>query len=64
MAHSSQMMRQTQRSPIPTDVLVTIQHECTQSDDEPRWLIALIADTGMRLSEACGLLTSDIRIGW
>ena len=50
----------TQRSPIPTDVLFTIQQECMQSDDEPRWLIALISDTGMRLSEACGLLTSDI----
>ena len=52
----------TQRLPIPTDVLVTIQKECMQSDDEPRWLIALISDTGMRLSEACGLLTSDIRL--
>ena len=52
----------TQRSPIPTDVLDTIQQECMQSDDEPRWLIALISDTGMRLSEACGLLTSDIRL--
>ena len=50
----------TQRLPIPTDVLVTIQNECRQLDDEPRWLIALISDTGMRLSEACGLLTSDI----
>ena len=26
----------TQRLPIPTDVLVTIQHECMQLDDEPR----------------------------
>ena len=50
----------TQRLPIPTDVLVNIQNECRQLDDEPRWLIALISDTGMRLSEACGLLTSDI----
>ena len=50
----------TQRSPIPTDVIVTIQQECMQSDDEPRWLIALISDIGMRLSEACRLLTSDI----
>ena len=50
----------TQRLPIPTDVLVAIQNECRQLDDEPRWLIALISDTGMRLSEACGLLTSDI----
>ena len=52
----------TQRLPIPTDVLVAIQNECRQLDDEPRWLIALISDTGMRLSEACGLLTSDIRL--
>ena len=50
----------TQRLPIPTDALLTIQDECMQMDDEPRWLIALISDTGMRLSEACGLLTSDI----
>ena len=50
----------TQRLPIPTDALLTIQNECMQMDDEPRWLIAFISDTGMRLSEACGLLTSDI----
>jgi len=50
----------TQRLPIPTDVLLTIQRECKQLDDAPRWLIALISDTGMRLSEACGLLSSDI----
>ena len=24
-------------------------------DDEARWLVALISDTGMRLSEAAGL---------
>ena len=50
----------TLRLPIPTDVLLTIQRECKQLDDEPRWLIALISDTGMRLSEACGLMTSDM----
>ena len=31
-------------------------------DDEPRWLIALISDTGMRLSEACGLQACDIHL--
>ena len=36
-------------------MLLTIQHECIQLDNEPSWLIALIGDTGMRLSEACGL---------
>ena len=29
-------------------------------DDDLRWLIALLSDTGMRLSEAVGLLKSDI----
>ena len=29
-------------------------------DDDLRWLIALLSDTGMRLGEAVGLLKSDI----
>ena len=29
-------------------------------DDEMRWLLALISDTGMRLSEAAGLHRDDI----
>jgi integrase len=49
-----------QRLPIPNDVLAAVQEECRHLDDEPRWLVALISDTGMRLSEACGLMTSDI----
>jgi integrase len=43
------------RLPIPAPDLVKIQQKCMALDDEPRWLIALISDTGMRLSEACGL---------
>ena len=35
---------------------------CRDIDDEMRWLIALISDTGMRLSEAAGLLKSDVNI--
>ncbi len=31
-------------------------------DDELRWLIALISDTGMRLAEATGLLIEDIKL--
>ena len=31
-------------------------------DDEPRWLIALISDTGMRLAEAAGVLSEDLRL--
>ena len=50
------------RLPIPTEALLGIQQECMTLDDEPRWLIALISDTGMRLSEACGLQASDIHL--
>jgi len=52
--------KRKERLPVPDDVIRKIQDECRSLDDEPRWLIALISDTGMRLSEACGLLSSDI----
>ena len=52
--------KRKERLPIPVDVIRKIQGESRRLDDEPRWLIALISDTGMRLSEACGLLSSDI----
>ncbi len=51
---------QTRRLPIPTDCLKKIQTECLRIDDEVRWLIALISDSGMRLAEAAGLLKTDL----
>jgi integrase len=45
---------------IPNDILKIIQRTCQTSNDEPRWLVALISDTGMRLSEAAGLSKGDI----
>ena len=50
------------RLPIPAPDLVKIQQVCMALDDEPRWLIALISNTGMRLSEACGLQACDIHL--
>jgi integrase len=47
------------RKPIPNDAIRTIQFECHQIDDDMRWLIALISDTGLRLAEAAGLLKQD-----
>ena len=38
-----------------------VQSLCRDIDDEMRWLIALISDTGMRLGEAAGLLKEDIK---
>ena len=49
-----------ERMPIPLATIRTIQEECRELDDEARWLIALLSDTGMRLSEALGLQASDI----
>ena len=49
-----------ERQPIPLDAIRRIQRECMTVDDENRWLLALISDTGMRLSEAAGLAKDDI----
>lgn len=48
------------RLPIPVDSIRRIQTECYRLNDEIRWLVALVADTGMRLAEAAGLLCEDI----
>jgi integrase len=48
------------RQPIPQDKLGQLQHACKREDDEMRWLLALISDTGMRLAEAAGLHKDDI----
>ena len=50
------------RPPIPNDILKVIQKQCQSTDDEMRWLVALISDTGMRLSEAAGLLKADVQL--
>ena len=34
--------------------------ECYQIDDDLRWLVALLVDSGMRLSEGVGLIKDDL----
>ena len=51
---------QKERQPIPSAALSLLQQHCKDKDDESRWLIALISDTGMRLAEAAGLAMNDI----
>ena len=51
---------QKERLPIPSVALSALQQNCKDKDDEARWLIALISDTGMRLAEAAGLAMNDI----
>lgn len=50
------------RMPIPIESIRQIQKDCKKADDEARWLVALISDTGMRLSEAAGLHIDDIKL--
>ena len=56
------------RLPVKSEDIKKVQAECHKADDEKRWLIALIADTGLRLAEGAGLLRSDFlhsaRKGW
>ena len=48
-----------ERLPIKPEDIKKVQAECYEADDDRSWLIALIADTGMRLAEGAGLLRSD-----
>ena len=52
----------TLRKPIPNEDIKTIQNKCIKIDDDIRWLLALLSDTGMRLGEGVGLLKSDINL--
>ena len=53
-------LEEKKRKPIPTHIIKDIQKTCMTIDDDLRWLIALLSDTGIRLGEAVGLLKSDI----
>ena len=48
------------RKPLPLDIIKLVQKLCVEKDDEMRWILALVSDTGMRLGEAVGLLKEDI----
>ncbi|MDA9010227.1 tyrosine-type recombinase/integrase [bacterium] len=50
------------RQPISMQDIKKVQSLCKDIDDEMRWLIALISDTGMRLGEVAGLLKEDIKV--
>ena len=50
------------RVPFPDEQIREIQSACRRQDDELRWLVALLSDTGMRLAEAVGLVVEDFRL--
>ena len=51
----------SERQPIAVQDIRVIQIKCRELDDEARWLVALVSDTGLRLAEAAGLLMADIK---
>ena len=51
-----------ERLPVSPHDIKLIQRHCREYNDEMRWLLALISDTGMRLSEAAGLALNDIML--
>ena len=51
-----------QRSPMVIDDIREVQQLCYQKDDNIRWLIALLSNTGMRLAEACGLVKQALHL--
>jgi integrase len=48
------------RPTMPVKTIKILQAECEAIDDPNRHLLALISDTGLRLSEALGLIKEDI----
>ncbi len=50
------------RAPLSVEAIRAMQAECCKLDDDLRWLVALVSDTGMRLAEAAGLLKADLKI--
>ena len=50
------------RKPISRNDLLKIQNVFVRINEDIRWLVAIISDTEMRLSEAAGLKLSDLVI--
>jgi len=48
------------RETFTTEELKTLITECRAKDDDVRWLVAILADTGARLAEVAGLALDDI----
>ena len=48
------------RVPFTTDELKQLISACHSKDDDVRWILAMLADTGARLAEVVGLTLKDI----
>ena len=54
----------TKRRPIPFSDIYKIQEKYRNQDDELRWIIALLSDTGMRLGESDRSAKKRYSLGW
>jgi integrase len=50
------------RHAVTPSNMAKIKAECLSLDDDIRWLVAIIFDSGMRLSEAAGLMIGDLKL--
>ena len=50
------------RMPIPIESIHKVQKLCVELDDDIRWIIAVVSDSGMRLAEVIGLTASDVHL--
>ncbi|MBR8303395.1 tyrosine-type recombinase/integrase [Burkholderia dolosa] len=50
------------RQPFTQDELTALFAACKEKDDDVRWLVAILGDTGARLAEIAGLALDDIVI--
>tara|TARA_R100000935_G_scaffold58887_1_gene99080 strand:- start:10445 stop:11854 length:1410 start_codon:yes stop_codon:yes gene_type:complete len=48
------------RLPFSTAEMTLIQKACLEKDDDFRWIVGLLSDTGLRLAEAIGLKVQDV----
>ncbi|WP_411563832.1 tyrosine-type recombinase/integrase [Pseudomonas shirazensis] len=51
-----------ERQPFTLEELQRTVARCREKDDEPRWITAMLADTGARLAEVVGLPLDDIKL--
>lgn len=52
----------SKRLPISVENIRKVQAECRRVDDDLRWIVALVSDTGARLAEVVGLAVEDIEL--
>ncbi|WP_427311026.1 phage integrase [Cupriavidus sp. H39] len=50
------------REPFTPEELATLEKKCRSQDDDMRWLLAMLADTGARLAEVAGLTLGEINL--